>query len=270
MDEHITLSVTLTRPNAATLLETLSRRVETLRGMENQDDPETAAEAKQEKDVVSVVLTALEAAVKTHRCARTSATKPMPELLSQKISNLPSLEAAEEEARHAFAQAAESLTLYAAFAASASSEKEAESSAASAAIAVEELKLQRAQAVYENAAERVLEAKAQDAEAKRNAVYAKSQRDHDEAVAALRRYEPLALEMLKLFSVLAVHADLALANVEAAEKARIDPHTANAVRHLKSALEEHKQSRAEAATEHIIGALHQLELAAESPFQIGG
>jgi hypothetical protein len=57
-----------------------------------------------------------------------------------------------------------------------------------------------------------------------------------------------------------MHADLAEADVEAAERARFNPHAANAVRHLKTALEEHRQSHAEAVTRHVVEALHQLEL----------
>ena len=67
--------------------------------------------------------------------------------------------------------------------------------------------------------------------------------------------------MLKLFSILTIHADLALADVEAADKARISPHAANAVRHLKSVLEEHKRGHAEAVTRHVLEALHELGLA---------
>jgi hypothetical protein len=88
-----------------------------------------------------------------------------------------------------------------------------------------------------------------------------AERAHDEAVAALRQYEPLALAMLKLFSVLSAHADLALADVEAADKARINPHKANAVRHLESALAEHKQNHVEGVAKHIAEALHHLDLA---------
>ncbi len=261
MEENITLNVTLSRANAAALLKILNRRVETLQGVENHDGPEALAEATQEKDTIITILMALDAAVKTHRHAGTRAMKPILELLSQKTSKLPSLEAAEEEACRALAQAAESAAqAHAAFAASLSSGREIESSAA---IGVEELKLQRAQAAYDTATERVLEAKGQDAEANRKAAYAQSQRAHDEAVAALRQYEPLALEMLKLFSVLAMHADLALADVEVAERARINPHTKNAAGHLKTALEQHGQNHAEAVIKHVMEALHQLELAAE-------
>lgn len=264
MDENITLNVTLSRPNVATLLQTLNRRVEMLQGVENHDGSQALAEAKQEKEAIIAILMALEAAVKTHRQAGIRAMGPILELLSQKTSKLPSLKSAEEEARRALEQATESLAkAHAAFAASLASEREIEASAASAAIGVEETKLQRAQAAYDDAARGALEARAEDAEASRRAAYAESQRAHDEALSALQRYEPLALEMLKLFSVLTMHADLALADVEAADKARINPHAANAVCHLRTALEEHKQSHTEAVTKHVVEALHQLELAAE-------
>jgi hypothetical protein len=263
MDDNITLNIMLSRTNAAKLLETLNRRVESLQGEAKDAGPDAAAAAQQEKEAIIAILMALEAAVKTRRDAGTRAMKPIIELLSQKTTQLPSLEAAEQEARRSLAQASESLAqAHAAFAASFSSQGETAPSAASAAIDAGELELQRAQAAHEKAGEQVGEAKAQEAEASRKAAYALSQRSHDDALAALRQYEPLALEMLKLFSVLTMHADLALADVEAADKARINPHTATAVRHLRSALEEHKQSHAEAAAKHIAEALHQLELAA--------
>jgi hypothetical protein len=202
-------------------------------------------------------LMALDAAVETQprRAARE---------LSQKTSNLSSVVTAEDEARHALAQAVESLAqAHPAFATSLASEGENESSAASTAIGVEESKLQRAQAAYDNAAGRALEAKAEGAETNRRTAYAQSQRTHDEALLALRRYEPLTLEMLKLFSILTMHADLVLADVEAADKARISPHAAKAVRHLKIVLEEHGKGHAEAVTRHVLEALRQLEQDAE-------
>ena len=264
MDENITLNVTISRANAGALTQFLKRRLETLQGVENHDGSEALAEATQERDAIVAILMALEATVNPHRHAGTRATKSVLERLSQQISEVPSLESAEKDARRALAQATESLAqAHAAFAASLASESEIESSTASAVIGVEEIKLQRAQAAYDNAAGRVMERKAEDAEVTRRAAYAQSQRAHDEALSALRRYEPLALEMLKLFSVLAMHADLALADIEAADKARISPHAANAIRHLKTALEEHKQSHTEAVTKHVVEALHQLELAAE-------
>lgn len=261
MDENITFNVTLSRTNAAALLKTLNRRVEKLQGVENHDGPEVLAEATREREAIIAVMMALEAAVKTDSQAGTRAMKPILELLSQKTLKLPTLEAAEAEARRALAQATESLAqAHAAFAASLSSESEIESAAGSAAIGAGEIQLQRAEEAYDEAAGRVLEEKGEEAEAKREAAYAQSQRAHDEAVAALRQYEPLALEMIKLFSVLAMHADLALGDVEAASKA--NPHTAKAIGHLKTALEEGRQNHAAAATKHVVEALHQLELAA--------
>ena len=264
MDENITLNVTLSCANAGALTQFLKRRLETLQGVENPDGSEALAEATQERDAIVAILMALEAAVNPQRHAGPRAMKPVLERLSQKISKLPFLDSAEEEARRALAQATESLAqAHTAFAASLASESEIESFPASAANGVEEIKLQRAEAAYDNAAGRAMERKAEDAEVNRRAAYVQSQSAHDEALSALRQYEPLALEMLKLFSVLAMHADLALADVEAADKARISPHAANAVRHLKTALEEHKQSHTEAVTTHVVEALHQLELAAE-------
>jgi|APFre7841882630_1041343.scaffolds.fasta_scaffold78886_1 hypothetical protein len=264
MDENITLNVTLSRANAGALAQFLKRRVETLQGVENHDGSEALAESTQERDAIFAILMALEAAVNPQRHAGTRAMKPVLERLSQQISEVPFLESAEEEARRALAQATESLAqAHAAFASSLASESEIESSAAAAAIGVEQIKQQRAEAAYDNAAERTMERKAENAEVNRRVAYVQSQRAHDEALSALRQYEPLALEMVKLFSVLAMHSDLALAEVEAADKARISPHAANAVRHLKTALEEHKQSHTEAATKHVVEALHQLELAAE-------
>jgi hypothetical protein len=60
-----------------------------------------------------------------------------------------------------------------------------------------------------------------------------------------------------------MHADLALAGVEVAGRARINPHTKNAAGHLKNALEQHGQNHAQAVIKHVMETLHQLELAAE-------
>ena len=264
MMEDITLNIELKLAHAAVLLEILNRRTETLQRTENHEGPEALSVATQEKEAISAILMALDAAMKTHRGAAPRAMTPILQPLSQKTSRLPSVVAAEEEARRALAQAVESLAqAHAAFATSLASEGEIDASAVSAAIGVEETKLQRAQAAYDSAAGRALEAKAEGAETNRRAAYAQSQRAHDEALSALRQYEPLALEMLKLFSILTIHADLALADVEAADKARISPHAANAVRHLKTVLEEHKRGHTEAVTRHVLEALRQLELAAD-------
>jgi hypothetical protein len=262
MDEHITLELTLRRADITALLEILNRRVERLQQIENNDGCETIPNAKQEKDAIIAVLMALESAVKMRRDARTPSMTPIVETLARGSWQLPSLEAAEDEARQTLAQATETLArAHAAFVASLAGHGESGSSAASEAITAEEQELRRAQAAHEKAAERLSDAKRKDAEIARKIAYARSERAHDEAVAALRQYEPLALEMLKLFSVLSAHADLALADVEAADMARINPHTASAVRHLESALAEHKQSHVEGMAKHIAEALHELELA---------
>lgn len=263
MDENATLNVTLSRENAAALVRILNRHAETLQRAENHVGSEALAEATRERDAIVAILAALEAAAKT-RNEGTRAMRPILELLSQKGSNAPSLKAAEQVARRALAQATESLAqAHAAFAASLEGGSEIASSAASATVRAEEIKTQRAEAAHHNAVERAMEGQAKNAEAKRRAAYEQSQRAHDEALSVLQRYEPLALEMLKLFSALTMHADLALADVEAAEKARLNPHAANAVAHLKTALEEHKRSHGEAVAKHVVEALHQLELAAE-------
>jgi hypothetical protein len=263
MDENVTLNVTFSRVNLLALLDILNSRAETLQRVENRDRPEALAEAMQESNAIAAILRALEAASKTLRNGETGAMKPILELLSQGTSKRPSLKVAEEVARRALAKAIESLAqAHAAFAASLKGGSEIESSSASATVRAEEVNVQRAQAAYNNAAARRMEIQAEDAEANRKAAYAQSQRAHDEALSALRQYEPLALEMLKLFSMLTVHADLALADVEAADKARLNPHAASAVSHLKIALEEHRQSHAAAVTKHVVEALHQLELAA--------
>jgi hypothetical protein len=264
MDENATLNVTLSRANVATLIHILSRQAETLQRVEDHEGSQALAEAMQERDAIVAIFSALEAAAETHRNGETRAMRPILELLSQKKLNAPSLKAAEGVARRALAQATESLAqAHAAFAASLEGGSEIESSAADAAVRAEEVKAQHAEAAYRNAAARAMERQAENAETNRRAAYAQSQRAHDEALSALRQYEPLALEMLKLFSVLSMHADLALADVEAADKARLNPHAANAVAHLKIALEEHKRSHGEAVAKHVVEALHQLELAAE-------
>lgn len=259
MDENITLELTLRRADVTALLDILNRQVERLRQIEDHDGSETISEANQEKNTIIAVLKALESSVKMHRDARTPGTTPVVETLARGSWRMPSLDAAEDEARRTLARATEALArAHAAFVASLAGHDESESSEA---VTTEEQELRRAQAAHEKAVERLSDAKRKDAEIARKIAYARSERAHDEAVAALRQYEPLALEMLKLFSVLSVHADLALADVEAADKARINPHTANAVRHLQGALAEHKQSHVEGVAKHIAEALHELELA---------
>jgi hypothetical protein len=268
MDDNITLELTLRSADVTALVEILNRRVEILQQIENHDGSETTPYAKREKDTIIAVLMALESAVEMRRDARTSGMAPIVETLAGGSRQLPSLEAAEDEARRTLAQATESLArAHAAFVASVAGHEGSASSGAPSPIEVEERELRRAQAAHEDAAERLSDAKRRDAETARKIAYARSERAHDEAVTALRQYEPLALEMLKLFSLLSVHADLALADVEAADKARIDPHTASAVRRLESALAEHKQGHVEGVAKHVAEALHELELASgKRPF----
>lgn len=231
MGEDITLNVRLSPANAAALVEMLKDRAGTEQGF-----------ATAPTETVSSILTALDAAT------------------SQKASDLSAFVAVADEARQALGQAVESLAqAHAAFEISLAKHEEPEAFAASAAIRVGETNLQRAQAVYDTASGRAVEAKAESAETNRRIAYARSQRTHDEALIALRRYEPLAFEMLKLFSTLSAHADLALADVEAADKARISPNAAKAVHHLKTVLEEQRRGHAEAVTRHVLKALAELE-----------
>jgi hypothetical protein len=175
----------------------------------------------------------------------------------------PSLEVAKEEARTGLAQAIDALAqAQITFAEAIAHAGESGQHTASAMVSAEETKLQGAQAAYDIAAERALEARAETAEGNRRAAYAKSEKAHDEALAALRCYEPLALEMLKLFKILSFHSDLALADIEAADDARISPHAANAANHLRKVLQEQKLGHSEAVTKHVLAALHELELAA--------
>ncbi|KAF2989704.1 hypothetical protein OGR47_00965 [Methylocystis sp. MJC1] len=174
----------------------------------------------------------------------------------------PALEAAKEEARTSLAQAIENLAqTQSAFAESLAHGSESSQRAASAAIGAEETRLQGSQAAYDAAAGKALEATAEDAERNRRAAYAKSEKAHGEALAALRAFEPLAHEMSKLFRILSFHADLALADTEAADKARISPHAANAADYLQKALQKQKLGHSEAVTKHVLAALHELELA---------
>lgn len=173
------------------------------------------------------------------------------------------LEAAKEEARTNLAQAIENLAqAQSALAESLAHGSESGQRTASAAISAEETRLQGAQGAYDAAAGKALAAKAESAERNRRAAYAKSEKAHDEALAALQRYEPMAQEMLKLLQVLSFHTDLALADTEAADEARISPHAANAADHLQKVLQAQKLGHSKAVTKHVIAALHELELAA--------
>lgn len=63
--------------------------------------------------------------------------------------------------------------------------------------------------------------------------------------------------------LLAYHADLALEKAEAIEKFKPDPHTAEAIVHIKAAIEEARANHGDAATSHAQEALGHLEEAAK-------
>jgi hypothetical protein len=173
------------------------------------------------------------------------------------------LDAAKEEARTSLAKVIEDLAqAQNALAESFAHGSESGQRSASAAISAEETRVKGSQAAYDAAAGKALEAKAESAERSRRAAYEKSEKAHDEALAALRRYEPMALELLMLFRVLSYHTDLALADIEAADEARISPHATNVADHLQKVLQEQKLGHTEAVTRHVLAALHELELAA--------
>jgi hypothetical protein len=226
MKENSALNLSLSRETAAFLLDLLNR-AETPPGDEKKDAI---------RDVITAAL---------------------------HTPQQPPLEAAKEEARTNLAQAIENLAqAQSALAESLAHGSESGQRTASAAISAEETRLQGSQAAYDAAAGKALEAKAESAERNRRAAYAKSERAYDEALAALRRYEPMAQEMLKLFQILSFHTDLALADTEAADEARISPHAANAADHLEKVLQEQKLGHSEAVTKHVLAALHELERAA--------
>jgi hypothetical protein len=173
----------------------------------------------------------------------------------------PTLETAKEAARARLAQAIENLAqAQGAFAECLAHGTENGQRSAAAAIGVSETMLQSSQAAYDAAAADVLEATAESAEKNRRVAYAKSEKAHNETLAALRTFEPMAQELSKLFRILSFHADLALADTEAADKARISPHAANAANFLRKILEQQKLGNSEAVTKHALAALHELEL----------
>lgn len=63
--------------------------------------------------------------------------------------------------------------------------------------------------------------------------------------------------------LLAYHADLALEKAEGVEKFKPNPHTAEAIVHIKAAIEEGRQNHAKEATSHAQEALKHLEEAAK-------
>jgi hypothetical protein len=175
----------------------------------------------------------------------------------------PPLEAGKEEARTSLAQSVKNLAqAQDAYAESLAHGSESGQRAAWAAVGTEETRLQGSQAAYDAAAAKALKAMAESTEGNRRAAYTKSEKAHGEALAALQGYESLAQEMSKLFRILSFHADLALADVEAADAARMSPHAANAADHVKKVLQEQKLGHSEAVTTHALAALRELELAA--------
>ena len=174
----------------------------------------------------------------------------------------PTLEAAKEEARINLARAVDELSqAESAFVESLAHGSKGSQRTASAMVDAEETRLRGAQATYDAASGKALEATAESAERNRRVAYTKSEKAHDEALAALRAFEPMAQELSKLFRILSFHADLALADTEAADRARISPHAANAADHLQKALQQQNSGHSEAVTKHVLTALHELELA---------
>ena len=59
--------------------------------------------------------------------------------------------------------------------------------------------------------------------------------------------------------LLETHADAALTHAEAGEKAKANPHTEEAITHLKQAIDEGKKGNAQMATTHAEAPLTHLE-----------
>ncbi|MGJ0508966.1 MAG: hypothetical protein ACR652_17940 [Methylocystis sp.] len=169
------------------------------------------------------------------------------------------LESVKEEARVSLAQSTEMLAQAQRTLADALDHgTKVDQHTASTVVSARETRVRGSQAAYEAAVGEVLDAAAQGAEGERRIAYAKSQKAHDEALAALQGYEPLAQEISKLFRILSFHADLAMADVEAADAARISPHVANAADHLEKLIQEQKLGHADTVTKHALAALHEL------------
>lgn len=224
MEENSALNLSFGREAAAVLLDLLSQ-AETPPGDEKKDAL---------RDMIKAALYAPQTLEEIKEEARIS--------LAQAVKNLAQVESTFEES---FAHGSES-----------------NQRTALAALSAGETRLQGSQVAYDAASRKSLEAAAESAEGNRRAAYAKSEKAYDEALAALRAYEPLAQEISKLFRILSFHTDLALADTEAADAARISPHTANAAGHLKKVLQEQKMGLPESVTQHVLAALHELELAA--------
>ena len=65
--------------------------------------------------------------------------------------------------------------------------------------------------------------------------------------------------MASMDAPMATHAEVALTHAVASEKAKADPHTADAIKHLKEAIDEGKQGHADVATTHVEAALNNLQ-----------
>jgi hypothetical protein len=257
-EERLDFTLTLTPALASAFLESLDRRLEALRAaLSGQPASQASAEAVRERDALIAVMMAWEKAIRSPGRAREAERLFGP-------SKLTFLERAEAEAREALTGATDKLAqARAALSSSLATEGEERATEAAEAVGAKEAQLDLAQSTYDEAAGRVREAKGREAEDKRIAAYARSQRAHDEAIAVLRKYEPLALEMLKLFGVLSAHTDLALADVEAAEEARTDSRTTKAIGRLEAALQAHGQNQTEEVRQNLTEALRELKSATE-------
>ncbi len=81
----------------------------------------------------------------------------------------------------------------------------------------------------------------------------------DEAVEASRRPEHLSLQMIGLFTLLAMHADIDINDVSAPSKMEGELPALDAMGHLAVALDNAKLGRVEVAREHVKAALHRLD-----------
>lgn len=75
--------------------------------------------------------------------------------------------------------------------------------------------------------------------------------------------EAITQSKLKDAGLLAYHADLALEKAEGLQKFKPDPHLAEAITHIKAAVEEGHSNHLAPATEHAKAALRELEQVAK-------
>lgn len=253
-EERLEYKLTLAPSAASAFLESLNHRLNALPTLPSDEaDPRVLADAANERDALIAVLMSWEQAVKSPAAAR-----GIESLFG--TSKLPALERAETQAREALTRAMENLAeAHAAFASSLSAVGDRDTAAASEMVSAGEVELDLAKSAYNEATGRVQQAKGREAEEGRVDAYARSQKAHDEAIVVLQKYEPLALELLKLFSVLSAHADLALADVAATEKARADPRIVDVVARLEAALDADKQGKTEGVRENVTEALRRLK-----------